>query len=76
VSSALQQARFLPEVSSRCPPQCGIVGLPDVGIVEPPDPRPPTLAGIVKPGHVVPPIVELVDIAGLVAGASRCAAST
>ncbi|HMC14039.1 MAG TPA: redox-regulated ATPase YchF, partial [Albitalea sp.] len=44
---------------------------PNVGIVELPDPRLPALAAIVKPERVVPAIVEFVDIAGLVAGASK-----
>src|SRR5512138_2336552 len=43
---------------------------PNVGIVELPDPRLTQLAEIVKPERVVPAIVEFVDIAGLVAGAS------
>jgi len=44
---------------------------PNVGIVEVPDPRLHELAKIVKPQRVVPAVVEFVDIAGLVAGASR-----
>jgi ribosome-binding ATPase len=44
---------------------------PNVGIVELPDPRLQALAAIVKPQRVVPAIVEFVDIAGLVAGASK-----
>ena len=44
---------------------------PNVGIVELPDPRLTKLAAIVKPQKVVPAIVEFVDIAGLVAGASQ-----
>ncbi|WP_041675716.1 redox-regulated ATPase YchF [Ramlibacter tataouinensis] len=44
---------------------------PNVGIVELPDPRLARLAAIVKPERVVPAIVEFVDIAGLVAGASK-----
>jgi len=44
---------------------------PNVGIVELPDPRLKALADIVKPERVVPAIVEFVDIAGLVAGASK-----
>ena len=43
---------------------------PNVGVVEVPDPRLGQLAEIVKPERVVPAIVEFVDIAGLVAGAS------
>ena len=44
---------------------------PNVGIVEVPDPRLAQLAAIVKPQRVQPAIVEFVDIAGLVAGASK-----
>ena len=44
---------------------------PNVGIVELPDPRLQQLAQIVKPERIVPAIVEFVDIAGLVAGASK-----
>mgnify|MGYP001184982301 FL=1 len=44
---------------------------PNVGIVEVPDPRLEALAKIVRPQRVVPATVEFVDIAGLVAGASK-----
>ena len=44
---------------------------PNVGIVPVPDPRLEVLAGIVKPERIVPATVEFVDIAGLVAGASK-----
>jgi GTP-binding protein YchF len=44
---------------------------PNVGIVEVPDPRLAALAEIVKPEKVIPATVEFVDIAGLVAGASK-----
>jgi ribosome-binding ATPase len=44
---------------------------PNVGIVEVPDPRLTALAEIVRPQKVQPAIVEFVDIAGLVAGASK-----
>ncbi|MES2889659.1 MAG: redox-regulated ATPase YchF [Pseudomonadota bacterium] len=44
---------------------------PNVGIVSVPDPRLQQLADIVKPERVVPATVEFVDIAGLVAGASK-----
>lgn len=44
---------------------------PNVGIVELPDPRLAQLAAIVVPERIVPAIVEFVDIAGLVAGASK-----
>jgi ribosome-binding ATPase len=43
---------------------------PNVGVVELPDPRLQQLAAIVQPERTVPAIVEFVDIAGLVAGAS------
>ncbi|RYH06598.1 MAG: redox-regulated ATPase YchF [Alphaproteobacteria bacterium] len=43
---------------------------PNTGVVEVPDARLQQLADIVKPERVVPAIVEFVDIAGLVAGAS------
>ena len=43
---------------------------PNVGIVEVPDPRLARLSAIVKPERMQPAIVEFVDIAGLVAGAS------
>ena len=44
---------------------------PNTGVVEVPDPRLDELSEIVKPQRVVPAIVEFVDIAGLVAGASK-----
>jgi GTP-binding protein YchF len=44
---------------------------PNVGIVEVPDPRLAELAAIAKPQKVIPATVEFVDIAGLVAGASK-----
>jgi GTP-binding protein YchF len=44
---------------------------PNVGIVEVPDSRLHSLADIVKPERVVPAVTEFVDIAGLVAGASK-----
>ncbi len=44
---------------------------PNVGVVEVPDPRLAALAEIVQPERVLPAIVEFVDIAGLVAGASK-----
>ena len=43
---------------------------PNVGVVEVPDPRLAQLATIITPERIVPAIVEFVDIAGLVAGAS------
>jgi GTP-binding protein YchF len=44
---------------------------PNVGIVEVPDPRLAELAAIAKPQKVIAATVEFVDIAGLVAGASK-----
>jgi ribosome-binding ATPase len=44
---------------------------PNVGVVPLPDPRLDELARIVKPQAVVPTTMQFVDIAGLVAGASR-----
>ncbi len=44
---------------------------PNVGIVEVPDSRLAQLATIVKPERILPAAVEFVDIAGLVAGASK-----
>ncbi|WP_410499822.1 redox-regulated ATPase YchF [Chitinibacter sp. S2-10] len=44
---------------------------PNVGIVEVPDPRLGQLAAIINPQKIQPAIVEFVDIAGLVAGASK-----
>ncbi|GKS74874.1 redox-regulated ATPase YchF [Acidovorax sp. SUPP950] len=44
---------------------------PNTGVVEVPDPRLQQLAGIITPERIVPAIVEFVDIAGLVAGASQ-----
>ncbi len=44
---------------------------PNVGVVEVPDPRLTKLADIVKPERILPATVEFVDIAGLVAGASK-----
>lgn len=44
---------------------------PNTGIVPVPDPRQQKLAEIVKPQKVIPTTMEFVDIAGLVAGASK-----
>jgi len=44
---------------------------PNVGVVTVPDPKLDALAEIVKPERVVPTVVEFVDIAGLVKGASK-----
>ncbi|MCF6255604.1 MAG: redox-regulated ATPase YchF [Gammaproteobacteria bacterium] len=44
---------------------------PNVGVVPVPDPRLDALAAIVNPERVLPTTIEFVDIAGLVAGASK-----
>lgn len=44
---------------------------PNTGVVPMPDPRLDELAAIVKPERVIPTSMEFVDIAGLVAGASK-----
>ncbi|MGO9990436.1 MAG: redox-regulated ATPase YchF [Steroidobacteraceae bacterium] len=44
---------------------------PNVGVVPVPDPRLEKLAAIVHPERILPTTVEFVDIAGLVAGASK-----
>ena len=44
---------------------------PNVGVVPVPDPRLQALADIVHPQKIIPTSIEFVDIAGLVAGASK-----
>lgn len=44
---------------------------PNVGLVNVPDPRLNALAELVKPDRIVPTQIEIVDIAGLVRGASK-----
>jgi hypothetical protein len=44
---------------------------PNVGVVPMPDPRLDAIAAIVKPKAIIPTSMQFVDIAGLVAGASR-----
>ncbi len=44
---------------------------PNVGIVEVPDERLTKITGFIKPQKVIPAVVEFVDIAGLVKGASK-----
>ena len=44
---------------------------PNLGVVNVPDPRLETLERLVKPEKVQPATVEIVDIAGLVKGASK-----
>ena len=50
--------------------KCGIVGLPNVGIVPLPDKRLDELNKIVNSEKIIPAVLDLVDIAGLVKGAS------
>lgn len=57
------------EIAAENYPFCTIE--PNVGIVEVPDPRLDRLAAIVKPAKIVPTAMQFVDIAGLVAGASK-----
>ena len=44
---------------------------PNIGLVDVPDPRLTKLAELVKPNRIVPTQIEIVDIAGLVRGASK-----
>jgi GTP-binding protein YchF len=44
---------------------------PNIGVVPVPDPRLEQLASIAKPLKIIPTSIEFVDIAGLVAGASK-----
>ena len=57
------------EIAAENYPFCTID--PNVGVVEVPDPRLAELAAIAQPQKIVPTTLEFVDIAGLVAGASR-----
>jgi GTP-binding protein YchF len=67
--STLFNALTAAEIPAENYPFCTID--PNVGVVSVPDPRLAALAAIVKPKNIVPTIVEFVDIAGLVAGASQ-----
>ncbi len=67
--STLYNALTSAEIAAQNYPFCTIE--PNVGIVPVPDPRLDRLAAIVKPQRVVPTTIEFVDIAGLVAGASK-----
>ena len=44
---------------------------PNIGVVPVPDPRLAALAAIARPLKIIPTSIEFVDIAGLVAGASK-----
>ena len=67
--STLFNALTRAQIAAENYPFCTIE--PNVGIVEVPDTRMQPLIDIVKPQRVQPAIVEFVDIAGLVAGASK-----
>jgi len=67
--STLFNALTAAEIAAENYPFCTID--PNVGIVPVPDPRLGQLADIVKPQKILPTTMEFVDIAGLVAGASK-----
>ena len=67
--STLFNALTAAEIPAENYPFCTID--PNVGVVSVPDPRLQTIADIVKPKKILPTVVEFVDIAGLVKGASK-----
>jgi GTP-binding protein YchF len=67
--STLFNALTAAEIPAENYPFCTIE--PNVGIVPVPDPRLDVLSAIVKPQKTIPTTMEFVDIAGLVAGASK-----
>ncbi len=67
--STLFNALTATEIAAENYPFCTID--PNVGIVPVPDPRLDTLAKIANSAEVIPTTIEFVDIAGLVAGASK-----
>jgi len=67
--STLFNALTAAEIPAENYPFCTID--PNVGVVPVPDERLAALAEIVKPEKIVPTVMEFVDIAGLVAGASK-----
>jgi ribosome-binding ATPase len=67
--STLFNALTAAEIPAENYPFCTID--PNVGVVPVPDPRLAALAAIAKPQKILPTTVEFVDIAGLVAGASK-----
>jgi len=67
--STLFNALTAAEIPAENYPFCTID--PNVGVVQVPDPRLEQIAAIVKPQKVIPTTMEFVDIAGLVAGASK-----
>ena len=64
----LQRAHSVEAVAANYP-FCTIE--PNVGIVPVPDERQDKIVALVKPNSIVPTVMEFVDIAGLVAGASK-----
>ena len=67
--STLFNALTKAEIAAENYPFCTIE--PNVGIVPVPDTRLDALASIVSPERILPTTMEFVDIAGLVAGASK-----
>ncbi|MEO8467336.1 MAG: redox-regulated ATPase YchF [Gammaproteobacteria bacterium] len=67
--STLFNALTAAEIPAENYPFCTID--PNVGVVTVPDPKLDAIAAIVKPKKIVPTVVEFVDIAGLVEGASQ-----
>jgi hypothetical protein len=67
--STLFNALTAAEIPAENYPFCTIE--PNVGVVPVPDPRLTVLSDIVKPQKTIPTTMEFVDIAGLVAGASK-----
>src|SRR5690606_20146128 len=67
--STLFNALTASEIPAENYPFCTID--PNVGVVAVPDPRLDAIAAIVRPERVIPAVVEFVDIAGLVRGASK-----
>ena len=67
--STLYNALTSAEIAAENYPFCTID--PNVGVVPVPDARLARIADIVKPQRIVPTAMEFVDIAGLVAGASK-----
>ena len=67
--STLFNALTAAEIAAENYPFCTID--PNVGVVPVPDPRLDILTNIVKPAKTIPTTMEFVDIAGLVAGASK-----
>jgi len=67
--STLFNALTASEIPAENYPFCTID--PNVGVVNVPDPRLDALAAIVSPDKILPTVIEFVDIAGLVKGASK-----